>query len=374
MLAHAMQQYQLADIYTNLRRAVARGQEAETARWLGEVLGVELQEERPAMDPRVTLEPMLTYRGFKPAELAMLAADCKPVVKFEDLPIADAARFVARHRDHYQLETTAPYRKDYLLLRSRPVQPGMPPHDQLVALYASRTDAGARLRLLESTRREDVAGAGELLGFPPCCVAAFAQDFETSRRDQDTLNDDATRRLLTSAGRQDEGWHTGEAALNPLSDLELLGFYPCRLDCPRALAQARRNVLALLQSRPQLEVPVRERLARAVLFWRLPFFAALEGQFEGDALILTRVLVNAFADSQVRRIQGFFAAQLSGWLAGGDRIAVTSEGVEVRAGDRFLRRFPADPLLPPLAVRWKPWPQKFFDPGHGDAQPIPRVT
>lgn len=373
MLAHAMQQYQLAEIYTNLRRAVTAGREAEAARALGQVLGVELPAKTPEPDPRVTLEPQLTYRGFKPAELAMLAADLKPVVKFEDLPLAEAARFVARHREHYRLETTPPYRKDYLLLRSRPVPAGSPGADQLVALYASRTDAGARLRDLEMRQREDIAGAGQLLGFPACCVQAFAHDFEASRRDQDTVNDDATRRLLTSAGR-DGAWHAGEPGLNPLSDLELLGFYPCRLDCPHALALAHRNVAALLHARPHLRPTLEDRLARAVLFWRLPFFATLQGRFDGDALIVSHVHVNAFPDANVRRIQAFFAAHLGGWLAGGERVVATAQGVEVREGTRLVRVVPRDPDLAPLAVRWRSWPQKFFDPGRGDAQPIPQVT
>ncbi len=375
MLA-AMRQYQLAEIYTNLRRALTAGREAEAARWLGEVLGVELPSRLPASVARLKLEPMLTYRGFKPAELAMLAADVKPVVKFEDLPIELAAEFTARHGEHYQIEASAPYRKDYLLLRSRPLPPGTPGPDRLVALYVSRDDAASRLRRLEATAREDFAGSGALLGFPPCCVAAFAADFESSRRDQDTLNDDACRRVLTSA-------RPGLPALNPLSDLELLGFYPCRLDCPQALAIAKRNVDALLRTRPTLLPVLRERLARPVLFWRLPFFATLPGQLEGDALVYgadaanpqqDQARVNAFPDPAVRRVQAFFAAHLGAWLAGGDRLSVTGQGLEIRHGDRLVRTVPMQPRDAPVVVTWRTWPEKFFDPGAGPAQPIPRTT
>ncbi len=221
-----------------------------------------------APQPTLQSRSMLRYRGVKPAELAMARHAIKPVVKFEDLPEAEVTRLLASLPPGLRVAVGAPYRKDGLLLRSAPCRRGDP--EALRVVYASRGDEGDRLRRLEHDAPDDVRAAGALLGFPPCCVEAFAIDMARSRDNDDTLNDDACLRVLATAP-----WHTpGDARLNPLSDLELLGFYPCTSRCPAAVAFADRVLAALAQDDPALAATLPHALAVDVVFYRLPFFVA----------------------------------------------------------------------------------------------------
>jgi hypothetical protein len=332
-----MRRYQLGEVYHRLRAAVRNGQPAQASRLLGEALGVELPAEPlPARLP-VRLRPMLSYRGVKPAELAMIAADLKPVVKLEDLPIAQAAVFTRRYRDQFRILQSDPYRKDYLLLRS---SPAVADAHALVSLYVSRGPEAEQLRALEQGAREDFHGAGGLLGFPRCCVDAFAADFAHSRADQDTLNDDACRRLLASCDAPD-------AAVNPLSDHELLAYYPCRLDCSASLARAHSVARALDRSRPGTGAQLPHLLGAPTVFWRLPFFGTLRGRWQDGHFELSGIDLNAFPDPEVARIQQWWARHLAGLLAPGARLqrrgeilqAALPDGGPIELGDGLLLRW-----------------------------------
>ena len=95
-----MRRYQLGELYHSMRAAVRSSRTAELSRLLGQVLGLALPDRPPPPRLPVTLKSMLSYRGFKPAELAMIAADLKPVVKMEDLPLVEADAFCRRHHGH----------------------------------------------------------------------------------------------------------------------------------------------------------------------------------------------------------------------------------------------------------------------------------
>lgn len=350
--------YQLAQIYHTLRQAVAGGQPAQASRGLSQALGLDLPDRPPdfalARANARGLVPQLTYRGFKPAELAMLAADVKPVVKLEDIPLAAARRFVASHGGRYRITASEPYLKDCLLLRSHPAPPGHP--SSLVCLYVSRGDQGAALHTLEAEHRENVEGCGRLLGFPACCIAAFAADFAVSRADQDAVNDDACRRVLVTAGPDRPG-HPG---CNPLSDLEMLGFYACTARCAAALALATRTAAALGQAHPEALAQARTQLCRPALFFRLPFFLVFDGSFQDGTLVYRDVQANVFPDPVVRRVQAWFAAHLLAVLGPGDRLRIGPSAVEVYAADRPIAQLPFDPRWPPLLTTWQSSPPQFF--------------
>lgn len=343
-----VQRYELGRIYSALRRAMAAGDVADAAHLLGRALGLplagsEILSHLPEAASK--LRPQLTYRGWKPAELAMLRHGVKPLVKFEDIALS-AAR-AAQWPEGVRVAASAPYVRDDLLLRGRPVAATDPA--ALVSLYASRDDRGVRLRDLERTHPEDIRGAAELLSIPQCCAAAFAEAFDHSRRDQDDLNDEAAWRLLRSAGGS-APWLT-----NPLSDLELLGFYPCRLDCPLALERAGR-VAALLQH----DAVELAELTRPVVFWRMPFFVVLPRQDEwqpGRPLQLTGWQVNAFADPAARRAQTLMAAQWLAWtrhptLGEADQLWVSDSALRFAREGVTLREVPVSTSRPPALVWW----------------------
>jgi hypothetical protein len=326
--------YELARIYAGLAAACRRGDRAAIDRTLGVLLG--LNAATPRASPRVS--SMLAYRGFKPAELAMLAAGDKPVVKFEDIPLADADAFVARMDGRFQLVRSEPYVKDGLLLRSERPVPG---REWLVTIYASRDDRASRLAALEAASPDDARGAGRLLGFPECCIDAFIDDMQRSREDQDTVNDDACRRVLETA-------NPGHALLCPLSNLELIGFYPCHTRCPEALALAERNLMALEQQRPGSAAATRRRLAGSYLFYRLPFFVRLPHPPDADGWVATEGwCANVFPHQPAATVQRRFAAQLAATVAGADAISVR-DGVLWRRGARGAQPAAGTAAWPPI--------------------------
>ena len=139
-----------------------------------------------------------------------------------------------------------------------------------------------------------------------------------------------------------------DACTNPLSDLELLAYYPCRLDCPASLERARAVAGALAQARPGVLPQIRQALSAPTLFWRLPFFATLEGRWQGGEFELDGLTVNAFPEPAARAVQGLWARHLAGLLSPGTRLA--------RVGPQWLALTPDGAHLPlgeALLIDWQ---------------------
>ena len=345
-----MERYQLGRVYQTLRAAMAAGDLPRSAQSLGQALGLPLQPAEIAShlaQAQEHLRPQLTYRGWKPAELAMMTHGIKPLVKFEDIPLGQARQAI--WPKGVQVRAGSAYRRDDLLLRSVPCHPDHP--DALICLYASRDGSGDALRELERSRREDMLGAAKLLSIPSCCAEAFAATFAHARGDQDDLNDAAARRLLQS-GRSGRG-EVANALINPLSDRELLGFYPCKLDCPAALTRAQQVQQVLPAAQSDLH-----ELALPVLFWRLPFFVILEPltaarDLPPGRLTWQRWWVNAFADKTARRAQLLLAAQWAAWSSGANSVQVEANRLTFLADEVSVREVQCDPSFPPIPVYWK---------------------
>lgn len=357
--------YQLGKIYASLRAAIAAGDWPRASELLSMALGCELpgrpgQAEIAAALAQHTVR-QLSYRGFKPAELAMWRSGLKPVVKMEDIPLAEARRFAAAQpaADPARAVTLGTaYRKDYLLLRSQPCGPADP--QALVCVYAGDPGAIDALRRCEALAREDAEAAGAILAIPQCCARAFAADFAAARADQDALNDDAARRLLAQATLGDPGpW-----PLNPLADNELLGYYPCSLACAASLRRAEAVWSALRASDPQHAAAARRRLPRPILWWRMPFFAVFEpaalpggGDDRRDAaapiLRYRRWRFNAFADPLARAAQGLLAAHLAPWLTRGDGLAADATGLSLYRGAERILRLDSAAGAAPLLAAWQ---------------------
>ena len=357
-----MQKYELSRIYGELRGAVATGRLAEANALLAAVLGMDLdpaQHYTAADQLDAVMASDLSFRGFKAAELAMLAANLKPVVKFEDIPIEQAMRFTRRYGRHYNLTVGPQYQKDYLALRSQPLERGAGDRlaKALVCIYASRDDSGRRLLELEERDPANIHATGELLGFPSCCIDAFAADFQRCRDEQDDINDEACRRLAATASQG----RRGAPALNPLSNHELLGFYPCDMRCAAALAYARRSAAALARVRPQHLGDVRDQLGRPCLFWRLPFFVHFDGEVERGRLHYRSARVNVFPDAEVAELQRLFASHLLPWLQRGDTLEVSAESLRVAKGPTTLREWSLAGGVAPVLTALEPWDADWAD-------------
>ena len=257
----------------------------------------------------------------------MVAHGIKSVVKLEDIPVADAAQFAVA-RPGWSVTLSSTYRKDYLLLRSRPCP--ATDREAMVSIYCSRGDMGRELSQLETASREDSQRAATLLEIPQCCAAAFAADFDTARRDQDTVNDDACRRVLATTSPSLPGaWQC-----NPLADTELLGFYPCSCQCPSALQRAE-QVLSRLDTAQQQHA--RQTLRRPALYFRLPFFATMQGTWQDDVLRFTDFGINAFGHPLARTAQALLAAHLQPWLDGSDGMVVRDGALRLYRGMREIK-------------------------------------
>lgn len=359
--------YQLGQIYASLRLAARQGRWAQASELLGNALGFALPGRPGRAEIAQALRDhcicQLTYRGFKPAELAMLSGGIKPVVKMEDIPLAQARRWLADLPGSLCAEIGETYRKDYLALRSTPCDPADP--EALVCLYAGQPHAVAELRSTEASAREDAQTAGRILAIPDCCAQAFAADFARSRQDQDALNDDATRRLLRSATPQNPGpWQ-----LNPLADAELLGYYPCSLRCEASRHRAAAVLDQLRQGDPTAAAAAATRLSRPNLFWRLPFFAVVDGQWQPASrdgasadhidpldhppvLRYRAIRFNVFADPLTRSIQGLLAAHLMPQLLRGDGLSATDQGLTISRAGRVIARFPTTAEMAPVLTAW----------------------
>ncbi|MBK9030458.1 MAG: hypothetical protein IPL61_03805 [Myxococcales bacterium] len=129
-----------------------------------------------------------------------------------------------------------------------------------IELYLARDPALARraatLQADDPTRHGPELGA--LLGYPPCCVAAFLAQAE---RGDNSLN-----RYLAAARTRDDD--DGAAWPWPLNDLHLrlIAFYPCSYRCPAALAVARATVEAIAAARPAAAMALAAALTATVLY------------------------------------------------------------------------------------------------------------
>lgn len=146
-----------------------------------------------------------------------------------------------------------------------------------VVLYAARShDLAAALRDAEATvlpghpTEGDVLAAhravGTALGFPACCVGAFC---ERLARGVDRLVDGGPGGFAEDYVAARAAWVAApDARVNPLlmrAGAQLVSFYPCRFDCPRAVAMAE-GLRALLAVRdPGAARALMATLSRAVV-------------------------------------------------------------------------------------------------------------
>lgn len=201
-----------------------------------------------------------TYMAPRPIELLALRAGLRSLVKFEDVPLHAVSRVRARFPRGVHVLLGAPFVKHLPTGEAQRSGSGR----RCVNLYVSWIKEKAeQLQQLEMTDPAGTAEAcGELLGYPPCCVQAFASI-------RDHARDDALVLSILKATRQPQ-WR-----LNVLSDLALISFYPCRFDCEVALAQARKLESALSSHQ---RARVKKRLARAIRFETFANMAVLDGR------------------------------------------------------------------------------------------------
>ena len=159
----------------------------------------------------------------------------------------------------------------------------------IVAVARTPADLAATLhhqRALKSGH--DAAGAaqamGALMGYPPCCVAAFLQ--QRSRGS----NLENERMLFRRA--PDAPLHV---LLHRVGAIRLLSHHPCRPDCAPSIAQAQTVLAALEAIDPAAAAHVVERLQRPVLFLDYQRRVELQGEWQGEGVAAVFVVAAAHA-------------------------------------------------------------------------------
>jgi hypothetical protein len=170
-----------------------------------------------------------------------------------------------------------------------------------------------RRAIATSFRREDVAPLGELMGYPSCCSAAFAQLPEHGD------NADLFRQALLQAAAVPL-----EPLLNRFGPFDLLSHFICGPACAPSLELAREALEWVRAKSPDAARIIEQALARPVLFLDLQRVIDLEGRFESRDFVVERL------DVAGARLLGL----PEGDAARGARLSLSPGGVEVS----FARR------------------------------------
>lgn len=239
-------------------------------------------------------------------ELALVRAGRKAASLKENVPVELAPGLVRAYRAMgLHADVTSTHTCD---LRAGVHRPG---GEHAIVAVAATAEALAQVlslqRALSTSRgRADVEALGRLMGYPPCCSAAFAEQLE---RGDNADNERQT--LLRAPG----------AALSPL--LNRFGPYPlvshhaCSPDCAPSLALAAEALEIVRARSPGAAQRVEAAQRQPVLFLDYRRIVDLEGRFDGDDFVVERI------DTAGARVLSMPAR------AEGARLRLSKEGVRV---------------------------------------------
>ncbi len=264
----------LADRYDELRRAFDRGDDARAGALFHEIVGlVPRGREEPPLPagPPPARTALLRHDQPRAIDLRALRAGARDIAKFEDLGLDAALKLERRLRaEGFSVVRSAPYARRFDVSLT---VGGAPTRFDVVA---SRGDLAERF--VEAERDRSYAGtrrAGELLGYPACCIEHFIALERSAAAEHEGVNEVVLRAFADSSDEIGAGGAgTIPWELNSLSQHAPVGFAACGARCTAALAFARR----LLGVLPAEELAlVRRVLSRPLLVMRLPLFWALDG-------------------------------------------------------------------------------------------------
>ncbi len=251
------------------------------------------------------------------------AAGLKPALLL-DVPPSEEAKVRARHPGAH-----VERRVHRAAIDGQDAWTPDPSGEERVELFLGRDAVLARRAAALHERDPTVAvrEMGELMGYPACCIAAFADQAD---RGNNTLNryETAARTIASDAWP----WE-----LNNLVVM-LAPFFPCRYDCAEAVAWVRRALDATERHAPGTTARLRSALARPVLYHGGDRAIAFAGAWSAPRLEYTRVEVSPAApDAHL-----LFAAA----VALGNELTLGPNALVIaRAGTPVLRLERTDPML-----------------------------
>ena len=215
--------------------------------------------------------PELTPPTIESLELVAFRAGVKPVL-FLTVPPEEEATIRSRLGEDVHIERHL--RRVARDARDRWTddrQSGEPAVELFVSHDPGLAKKTAALQLADPTRHAEEIG--DLLGYPRCCVEAFAAQTGRADNSYDRLQ------VAARTERRDRWpWELNDLAF------KVVPFYPCRYDCPAALDLAR-GVLGALDS--DLRARVETFLARSVLYFHDGEQLWLDGQADRQTVRFT---------------------------------------------------------------------------------------
>jgi hypothetical protein len=231
------------------------------------------------------------------------------------------------------LLTVAPAREEtlraalpgHVLRRERPA-PGTPTDgpaggEPRVELFAARDpEVAERLaQLWEEDPAERLTQLGALLGYPACCVQAFAAQGDRS---------DDTHTRYAIAARTSFGPGPWPALLDDTA-LALLPHFACTYRCERSREQAEALLEALRDEHPELRDAVTRYLGGPVLYFDQDHQLRFDGEVSEGMAVRYRAVSMPWSPSEP-------FARLAGAVALGDRLVLTDGALSVYRGEARL--------------------------------------
>lgn len=204
-----------------------------------------------------------------------------------------------------------------------------------VELYIARDPERARRAAylqaeVDPTRA--IRELGALVGYPTCCVEAFARQDDRANNSGNRYHSQA--RTLAPDGSTPVPWPW---ELNNLHTM-IVPFYPCSYRCARALAWSRTALAEMARVHPELIEALRATLARPVLYFDHDHQLVFDGEHVDGRVVYRGVAVMPAAAPQI----GALAAA----IGRGDQLVLDDQLLLVeRDGQPVLRLERTDPAL-----------------------------
>jgi len=318
-------------LHADVSEGVAQGDSGARRDWAAGAVGAEAGSRGSSgrLDPVLPAEPfeLWAFRaGVKPVAFLTVAADAveRTLGYFGDVYCERRERLVS---------VTAQDRWDDRRDRG----------EARIELYLSH-DADLARRAAYLQAEVDPTAAmreiGELVGYPSCCVEAFASQADRSNNSLNRYY--SWSRTVASAGRWP--WQ-----LNNLHTM-IAPFYPCTYGCSEALAWARAVLAEMAKVYPEAVEQLRDVLLRPVLYFDHDHQLILEptaaGEVSGEAVDYRAVAVSGSAS---RAFAGFAETLRAGnrLFLDGTTLRIERDGSVVA---RFVRTDPALGFLAPFGV------------------------
>ncbi len=152
---------------------------------------------------------------------------------------------------------------------------------------------------------------GALVGYPPCCVEAFARQDDRANNSRNRYESQA--RTLAPDGSTHAPWPW---ELNNLHTM-IVPFYPCSYRCERALAWACACLAEMARVHPAVVAALRAALARPVLYFDHDHQLVLDGEYVDGRVSYSAVALTESAPPQLTALAA--ALRLGNQLSLDDR-------------------------------------------------------